>query len=167
MRHEYSVSQLLHRNGSEDLRRQRFRIGSMIGVEPCPLEPGYIRQPRHQSCVFAVFDEVRKIAAIFEQERRGGRGGAHMQARHRAEEVRSRNAHGRREHRRQSVDEADGDVVAIDVVALPCSLAVRPGHRCGRGAIGIEQRGGKVGRIGTLAVILLATINGRHRLCRV
>ena len=73
----------------------------------------------------------------------------------------------RREHRRQRVDETDGDVVAIDVVALRCGLAVRPGDRSGRGAIGIEQRGGKDGRIGRLAAeILLATFNGQHGLCR-
>jgi hypothetical protein len=59
-------------------------------------------------------------------------------------------------NRRQSVDETDSDVIAIDAVALPCALAVRPRHRSRCRAVGIEQRGGKYGRVGKLAA---ATFN--------
>ena len=54
----------------------------------------------------------------------------------------------RREDRRQRVDEADGDVVAIDVVALVRRLAVRPGDddRASR-ASGSSSAATKRGRV--------------------
>jgi hypothetical protein len=83
-----------------------------------------------------------------------------MEPRHRAEEIHPRNVLCCREHSRQSIDEADRDIVAIDIVAL-LSLAVWFGNRCGRGSIGIKQRRGKSCRIGRLlAVILLAMSMG-------
>src|ERR1700756_3654701 len=43
-----------------------------------------------------------------------------------------------REDRRQSVDEANGDVVAIDIIASDRRLFIRPCDRCRRFALGVE-----------------------------
>src|SRR5258705_3221203 len=73
-----------------------------------------VGQPWHGPSVFVPFDETGKIPAIVEQQRRCRRGGPYVETGHRAEEFHARNPLGCWENRRQSVDEANGNVVAID-----------------------------------------------------
>jgi hypothetical protein len=86
-----------------------------------------------------------------------------MEPGHRTEEIHARNAHRRRKRRRQCVDEADSHVVAVDGVAPVCSLAVWSRDESRRGALGVEQGGGKAGRIADLGIVtMLLEINGLH-----
>ena len=62
-----------------------------------------------------------------------------MEARHRAEELYARDTLGCGKDRRQSVDETDGDIVAIDIVALDRRLFVRTGDNGRRFALRVEQ----------------------------
>src|SRR5206468_689944 len=65
---------------------------------------------------------------------------ADMEARHGAEKVRAGDALHRRVDRGKRVDQADRDIVAIDVVALGGSLPVWPGDDGRSFARWIEQR---------------------------
>ena len=128
---------------ASSLRRQRLCIGGVIGVEPGALDPRHVRQPRHRPRMLVAGDEVGKVAAVLEEERRSRRRRPDMEARHRAEEVRPGDALRRREDRGQGVDEADGDVVAIDLVAPRRGLAARSGDHVRHRPVGIEQRRGE------------------------
>ena len=143
MRDQYGLGEPLRRNGGERLRRQRRGIGGVVGVEPGALDPRHVRQPRHRPRMLVAGDEVGEVAAVLEQERRGRRRRADVEARHRPEEVRPGDALRRREDRRQRVDQADGDVVAIDAVAPRRGLAARAGDPSGAARSGSSSAAAK------------------------
>ena len=90
--------------------------------------------------IFVCRDEGGKVAAVFEQQRRGRRRRADMEARHGAEELDAGDALHRRIDRGQRIDQADRDVVAVDIVALVRRLAARAGdERPASRASGFEQ----------------------------
>src|SRR6516162_4931100 len=140
MRAENSIGQALRRDGCQGVRCESLSIGSVICVEPCPLDTGYIRQPGNWASIFVLFDEIGKVAPVFEQQRGGWRSGAHVETCHGAEEILSRDAFRCWKRYPKGVDEADGDVVAINIVSLHYCLGPWPGHRSGRRAVWTEQR---------------------------
>src|SRR5213080_1374254 len=115
---ENAVGQPLGRDGSQGVRCESLSVSGVIGIEPCPLDTGDIRQPWNRVSIFVLFDEIGEVASVLEKQRGGGRSRAHVEARHRAEEFLSGDALRRRKCCPKGVDEADGDVVAIDVVSL-------------------------------------------------
>ena len=75
------------RYGAEQTRRQRRGLRAMIGVEPGALDACNIGKPRHRPRVFVAGDEVRKVAAIVEQQRRYGRYLSNMESGHRPKKI--------------------------------------------------------------------------------
>ncbi len=96
-------------------------------------------KPRHPLSIFVSLDEIRKVPAVFEQQRRSRRRLADVKARHRAKEIDPGDAlHGWIDSS-ERVDQADRDVVAIDVVALRRGLARRSGNERRRLAVGLSR----------------------------
>src|SRR5437763_10798438 len=97
------------------------------------------------------FDIVGKLMTVVEQQRGSRRVAADMKARHGAEEIGSRDALHRRVDRCQRVDQADSDIVPVDIKAFGCILAVRPSDDGGSLAGRIKQawrKGGGIASVG-------------------
>src|SRR6516165_4211446 len=87
MEFQNSIDQPVRGDGSQVVRHERLNIGGMICVQPYPLDPRYVRQPRHRLRIFVPLDEVRKVPPVIEQKWRARWSGTHIEARHRAEEI--------------------------------------------------------------------------------
>ena len=140
MRDKDQVGEAFGRHRPQHSRRQRLGIGGMIGVKPGPFYSRGVGQPRHRAGMFVCLDEFRKVATIFEQQWRCRRRGADMESRHGAEKLDAGDTLGGGKDRRKRVDEADGDVVTINIITLDDGFAGRTGHDRGRLAAGIDQR---------------------------
>jgi hypothetical protein len=164
MRHKYRLRERFGRYRRQCPGSQRLRVGSVIGVKPGSLDSRDISQPRHRPRIFIAFDEIGKVAAIFEQKRRIGRCGADMEARHRAKEILPGDALRRRKTGCQRIDQTDGNVVAVYGVTPGCRLPFRPRDQGGRSTVGIEQSGGECrGVVESAADICRLELNRRHR----
>src|SRR5580692_3985350 len=118
----------------------------MIGVEPGPFDSSGIGEPGHVVSVLETFDEGRKVTAIFEEKRRCRRRATNVKAGHGSEKFDPGDSLDGRIDRGERIDQADGDIVAIDIVAFDRDLAAGT-HKADRyRACRIHQRRRKAGR---------------------
>jgi hypothetical protein len=67
MRREDQISEPVRWNGREHIRGQRRHIRRVIGVEPGPLDPRRVGEPRHVLRRFIPFDKGGEVPAVLEQ----------------------------------------------------------------------------------------------------
>ncbi len=127
MRGEHDIGQSLRRDRGQRLRRQRHGIRRMIGVEPCPFNPSRYRRDRASPAHSRMFDEGRESRDHIRTTAARSAGCPYMKARHGTEEINAGDALHGRVDRCQRLDQADGDIVAVDIIALDRLLAFRPG----------------------------------------
>ena len=148
----------------EGLRRERTPRRGVIGVEPRPLDPRHVRQPRHR---LGVLVATRRSPGSRGRTRRAAARSAALPARGtRAIARRNRRPvmrSGSRIHGSQRVDQAHGDVVAIDVVSLRRRLAARPATLPARG-VRVEQASAKPPRSRRLSAHGPAGLRMRSRM---
>jgi hypothetical protein len=123
MDYEIEIAEPLRGDGGQGRERKRVGVCGVIRVKPGALDARRISKLGHVLRVLKTLDEIRKVPAVFEQQRRCGRRLPNVEARHGAEEFVSCNAPNRQIDCRESVNQADGHVIAIHVVALDRPLA--------------------------------------------
>src|SRR5581483_326708 len=93
----------------------------------------------HVLRIFVAPDEGRKIAPILEKQWRCRRRRTNVKASHRTKKFCSGNPLNSRVDRDQRVDQANGHVIAIDVVSLKRTLAARPHYPAWCRTRGVRQ----------------------------
>src|SRR6267154_2005240 len=96
----------------------------MVRIKPGAFDACRIRQIGHWPSVLIAFDEIGKLAPVFEEQRRARWGGAHIKPCHGPKELDAGDPLRRRKDGSQRIDQTNGDVVAIDIIALNGALAV-------------------------------------------
>jgi hypothetical protein len=93
---------------------EHIGVGGVIGLGPSALQPGQVGETGNAAGRREGGDEIRELGAVFVQHRRGRRRRAHELARHGGEEFRADQRLDDRERLGERVDQALGDVVAVD-----------------------------------------------------
>jgi hypothetical protein len=124
------ISKPLRWNGRERIRGQRRHVRRVIGVEPCPFDPRRVGEPRQVLRRFILFDKGGEVPAVLEQQRRCRWRDADVKARHGAEELDIGDPLDGRIGSGKRIDQADCDVVTVDIVALDRRLPTRAHDTC-------------------------------------